>query len=296
MPTPKLDPAFVSYLREEPKISYVQPDDPWLTRRVVSSIERLFGRNHIESIYKDLKLGPFDIATFFAEAFSNTRIERRYAGADLGAIPTNSPLVFVANHPFGIVDGMALCDMALQARGDFRILIHSLLCQDKDLAPYFLPIDFNPTKQAIKNNIRVKNATQDCLEQNIPILIFPSGFVSTANKKGFGHVVDAPWTTFAAKLIRDAEASVVPVYFPGRNRRAFHLASHIAEPLRMALMLSEARNRFGKPLDAVVGDTLCWASLKQFDNRQALTDYLYSEVQALAFHNVEPHPAVFSQR
>jgi putative hemolysin len=86
------------------------------------------------------------------------------------------------------------------------------------------------------------------------------------------------------------------VYFPGRNRRAFHLASHIAEPLRMALMLSEARNRFGKPLDAVVGDTLDWASLSQLGNRQALTDYLYSEVQALAFHNVEPHPAVFSQR
>ena len=149
MPTPELDPAFVSYLREEPKISYVQPDDPWLTRQVISSIERLFGRNHIESIYKDLKLGPFDIANFFAEAFTNTRIERRYAGADLGAIPANGPLVFVANHPFGIVDGMALCDMALQARGDFRILIHSLLCQDKDLAPYFLPIDFNPTKQAI---------------------------------------------------------------------------------------------------------------------------------------------------
>ena len=84
-----------------------------------------------------------------------------------------------------------------------------------------------------------------------------------SGKKGFGSVVDAPWTTFAAKLIYDAQGSVVPVYFPGRNRRAFHLASHIAEPLRMALLLSEARHRFRKPLDAVVGNTLGWETLSQ---------------------------------
>jgi putative hemolysin len=106
--------------------------------------------------------------------------------------------------------------------------------------------------------------------------------VSTADKKGFGDVVDAPWTTFAAKLIRDAQASVLPVYFPGQNRRAFHLASHIAEPLRMALLLSEARNRFDKPLEAVIGNTLEWEKLSRFENRQALTNHLYQQVQALA--------------
>tara|TARA_B100001093_G_scaffold347977_1_gene332627 strand:- start:5887 stop:6798 length:912 start_codon:yes stop_codon:yes gene_type:complete len=294
MTAPKINPSFAAYVREEPKISYVQPDDPWLTRHLISAIEHAFGRKHIEKIYKNLKKGPFDVGRFFTEAFGATRIERRYRGVDPKTISDVGPLVFVANHPFGIVDGLALCDIALQARGDFRIMIHSLLCQDKDLAPYFLPIDFNLTKAAMKNNIRAKKVAQDCLEQNIPILIFPSGFVSTADKKGFGSVVDAPWTTFAAKLIRDAKASVVPVYFPGRNRRAFHLASHIAEPLRMALLLSEARNRFGKPLDAVVGETLDWRALSHYDSRQSLTNYLYRQVQSLAqtlpYTNVADHP------
>lgn len=284
-PPPQLDPAFASYVRDDPRISYVQSDDPWLTRQIVSTVERLFGRKHIEDIYQALKLAPFDVQTFFAQAFEHTQIQRRYDKSKLAGVPSSGPLVFVANHPFGIVDGMALCDMALTARGDFRILIHSLLCQDKDLAPYFLPIDFNPTKQALKNNIRVKQVAQDCLVNDIPILIFPSGFVSTADKKGFGDVVDAPWTTFAAKLIKDAQASVVPVYFPGRNRRAFHLASHIAEPLRMALLLSEARHRFGKPLDAIVGDTLPWSTLSAFGSRQSLTDHLYGQVQSLALQN-----------
>ncbi len=129
---------------------------------------------------------------FFKEAFGATRIEHCYRGVNPKTISAVGPLVFVANHPFGIVDGVALCDIALQARGDFRIMIHSLLCQDKDLAPFFLPEDFNLTKAAVKNNIRAKKVAQDCLAQNIPILIFPSGFVSTADKKGIGSVVDAP--------------------------------------------------------------------------------------------------------
>jgi len=281
-PAPEVDPAFASYVRDEPRITYVQPEDPWLTRQIISTIEGLFGRKQIEDIYHDLKIGPFDVQHFFAQAFEKTNIQRRYDVTKLRKIPATGSLVFVANHPFGIIDGMALCDMALQTRGDFRILINSLLCQDKDLAPYFLPIDFSPTKEALKNNIRVKQVAQDCLQNNIPILIFPSGFVSTANRRGFGDVVDAPWTTFAAKLIRDAQASVVPVYFPGQNRRAFHLASHIAEPLRMALLLSEARNRFNKPLEAIIGDTLAWNELNRFASRQALTDHLYQQVQFLA--------------
>ena len=87
---------------------------------------------------------------------------------------------------------------------------------------------------------------------------------------------------------------MVPVYFPGRNRRAFHLASHIAEPLRMALLLSEARHRFRKPLNAVVGNTLGWETLSQYDNRQSLTDYLYDQVQSLVdtlpYTHVADHP------
>ena len=156
MSAPELDPAFAAYVGKDSKISYVQPDDPWLTRHTISAIEHAFGRKHIERIYKNLKKGPFDVARFFDEAFNATRIERRYLGVDPATISDEGPLVFVANHPFGIVDGLALCDIALQARGDFRIMIHSLLCQDKDLATYFLPVDFNLTKAAMKNNIRAK--------------------------------------------------------------------------------------------------------------------------------------------
>ena len=68
------------------------------------------------------------------------------------------------------------------------------------------------------------------------------------------------------------------MHFPRHDRRAFQ----IAEPLRMALMLSEAGDHFGKPLETVVGETLDWQALSQYDSRQSLTNYLYRQVQSLA--------------
>ena len=254
----QLDPKFETYLRDDPRISYVQPDDPWLTRQFITSIEVLFGRRKIESIYRELKRHPFAVEEFFDAAFTATGIQPQFNPQQVQKIPKQGPLVFVANHPFGVVDGMTLCKIALQARGNFRILIHAMLCQDRDLAAYFLPIDFRETKTALKNNIHAKRLALEYLNQDIPILIFPSGLVSTADRKGFGRVVDAPWTTFAAKLIRDANATVVPVYFHGQNSRRFHLASHVAEPLRMALLLNEVLKKFGHSVPAEIGDPLPW--------------------------------------
>lgn len=272
--------ATSSYLTDTPTISYVEPDAPWLTQKLITSIEVLFGRKKVEAIYHELKSRPFDVSTFFKEALDQGNISQNYSHAQFGKIPKTGPLLFVANHPFGIIDGLTLCDLAIKARQDFRILLHSRLCQDKDLAKHFLPIDFNNTKTALKTNISSKRKAQDCLRQNIPVLIFPSGMVSTADKFGLGHAKDSPWTTFAAKLVMETEATVVPVYFHGQNSRKFQIMSHIAEPLRMALLVHEAFNKFNSTLTIDIGDPVEWQEMSQISGRKALTDFLYDKVQS----------------
>ncbi len=281
MPTPELDPQFSSYVAKNPSLSYVQPDDSRLRKFLINSLELALGRDKLESVYRDLKDKPFDIESFFGDAITAGKIRVNHRGISPSDIDVDGPLIFLANHPFGIVDGMVLCDIAAKIRGDLRILLHSILCQDIDLAPYFLPVDFNETKLAMKTNIRTKQLALDALTREVPLLLFPSGMVSTARKFGFGSVKDAPWTTFAAKLVKQSKATVVPIYFHGRNSRKFHIASHIANSLRTGLLMHEAINKFGTDVDVAIGQPMPWSTLEQYDHRQSLTDALYSSVQAL---------------
>ncbi len=278
----EVDPQFTHYLRDPPRVSYVQPQDSWLERRLIEMLELLSGRRRIERIYWQLKGRKLGVDNFFEEGLRAASIRLDMDRGMLAGLAPETPLVFVANHPFGVVDGMVLCDIAVKLRGNFRIMLHSLLCQDPHLAPYFLPIDFTNTATARKTNIRSRQLALAALEKRIPVLIFPSGAVATADKFGFGEVRDGPWTNFAAKIVGDAGATVIPVYFHGRNSRKFHIASHIAEPLRMALLIHEARNKFGKTLRVVIGQPIPWSSMRELGGRRQLTDYLYQRVQSLA--------------
>ncbi|MGA0451087.1 MAG: hypothetical protein ACO3NC_08310, partial [Pseudohongiellaceae bacterium] len=90
-----------------------------------------------------------------------------------------------------------------------------------------------------------------------------------------------PWTTFAAKIIREAEATVIPVFFHGTNSRKFHVASHLAEPLRMALLIHEALRKSGESVKVEIGAPIAWETLAGQGGRTQLTDYLYQQVQKL---------------
>ena len=293
--TTEVDPAFEIYLRDKPGLTYVDDGDSWLRRQVTQSVEILLGRRRLERHYFALKARNLEPLAFFREAqkvsgialagtvvadtlLADTVLES--STPSLQHIKQDGPLLFLANHPFGILDGLILCNLVAELAGDFRVVINSLLCQDRDLAPYFLPIDFAGTREAERRNIRTKQLAGEALNDGIPLILFPSGTVSTATQRGFGPVKDTYWTTFAAKLVLRCQPTIVPVFFHGQNSRAFHIASHIAEPLRMAMLMHEALRRFNTTIHVDVGEALEPAAYEHLQDRQTLTRFLYERVQA----------------
>ncbi|KJZ19958.1 lysophospholipid acyltransferase family protein [Loktanella sp. S4079] len=185
------------------------------------------------------------------------------AGA-LENIPETGPVIVVANHPYGILDGLMLGQIMSKRRcGDFRVLAHRVFRRSPDLERVILPISFDETKEAAKLNLNTRAEAVRYLCDGGAIGVFPGGTVSTSATP-FSAPMDPSWRTFTAKMIAKSGATVVPVFFEGGNSRIFQLASHLHNNLRMGLLIREFKARVNKPVRIVIGDPITADVLELF--------------------------------
>jgi len=176
-------------------------------------------------------------------------------GGALDLIPREGPLILVANHPYGILDGLMMGHLLSRTRGDFRILAHRVFRRAADLERVILPISFDGTEEALRTNIETRAEAHNYLKAGGAIGVFPGGTVSTSARP-FTRPMDPGWRSFTARLVAKSGAAVVPVFFEGHNSRLFQLASHLHTTLRTALFVREFRARLGGPVRIAVGAPL----------------------------------------
>ncbi len=195
-------------------------------------------------------------------------------GGSLSNIPANGPLILVANHPYGILDGMMMGNILSRVRGDFRVLANHVFRKAEDLDRVILPISFDETKEAVKTNLETRKTALKYLADGGAIGIFPGGTVSTSQTP-MSTPLDPIWRSFTAKMIAKSGATVVPIYFDGHNSRLFQIASHLHYTLRMALLIKEFRRRVDEPVRIVVGNPIPQAELDKFaQDPKAMMDFL----------------------
>ena len=176
-------------------------------------------------------------------------------GGALSNIPKDGPLILIANHPYGILDGLMMGNILSQTRTDFRILANHVFRKAEDLNSIVLPISFDATKDAMKLNLATRKTALNYLSDGGAIGIFPGGTVSTAAKP-FSHPMDPGWRGFTARMVAKSNATVVPVFFDGHTSRLFQIASHLHNTLRMGLLIKEFKKRVDTPVRVVVGDPI----------------------------------------
>ena len=176
-------------------------------------------------------------------------------GGALSNIPSKGPVILIANHPYGILDGLMMGHILSQARGDFRILANSVFRKAEDLNRIVLPISFDETREGVQTNIATRKTALDYLGQGGAIGVFPGGTVSTAERP-FGRPMDPMWRSFTARMIAKSNATVVPIYFDGHTSRLFQIASHLHSTLRLGLLIKEFKKRVDTPVRVVIGEPI----------------------------------------
>ena len=265
------------------RFTYSYPGQSPFRRGLIRAVERVSGRPRLESLYSGwVARGRRPGESVFEAALRLLDLAVRIEGeAALAAVPREGGLLLVANHPFGIVDGLALGQLGMVLRGNARIMTNSLLCRVPEVDPHLLPVDFSDTPAARRLTGETRRRATDLLLAGKVVAIFPAGGVATANRPLRGRAVDAPWHPFTGRLATLPGVTTLPVHFRGQNSRLFQIASHVSYPLRVALIFHETRRRIGRMLDLRLGMPIAASDLRAMDRGRVAAE-LRRRTMALA--------------
>jgi putative hemolysin len=223
--------------------SYATASDPPLKRGIIRLVEKATGQPKLKRMYVHNQRFPRADETFWQAAVRSLELDVRYDADALAAVPKTGPVVFVANHPYGVLDGIVMAWLVSKVRSDFVVLTHIVLTRAPEAARFILPVDFSGTEEAERTNLASRAAARAHLERGGAVVLFPAGAISTApDKLGLKPAVDGRWQPFVSQLIQRSEATAIPIWFGGQNSRLFQIASHLSLTLRLIAHLPRSQD------------------------------------------------------
>lgn len=225
----------------------------------------------LRDVYRRVQQSPdgFRLETLLSEM----RVELRVNSAESARIPATGPVIVVANHPFGVLDGAILTVLLRRVRRDVKVVTNFLLGDVPELQQHCIFIDPFATDRSIDSNRRALKECLTWLQRGGMLAIFPAGEVSHLQVPE-AKIADPAWNNTAVRLARRTKASVLPVFFCGHNSIGFQILGMLHPRLRTTLLLQEFLQQEGKTIEVRVGTGIsshCLASIN--DDREA-TAYL----------------------
>ncbi len=263
-------------------VSYAHSAKSRLGSTFIRLLENASGRSALLSRSPNLKTNMHCIQNFWDSIMEGYGVTIDIMQGELGDIPVDQPLIVVANHPYGILDGLVMGSILAQSGANFKIIANDIFNKAQEIKDKILPISFKNNRDAVSLNLKTRKNALKHLSRGGAIGIFPGGTVSTSSKL-FSQPADPAWRSFTAKMIFKSNALVVPIFFDGNTSRIFQLASHLHPTLRAGLLLREFKLCLDKPVKIVIGKPIPRSRLNLFKNdSRKMMDFLRLETYKLS--------------
>jgi len=267
------NPTPLDTTQSHPVFSFANAELGPFASRFIRAMEKVTGQPKIKKLYCDYVDDNRPNELFWADALERLNITPnliREAGA---YVPTEGPALVIANHPFGVIDGLILCSIIAAVRNDYQIITHQVLRQAPAVKDKILPIDFSETEAALAVNLETRRVAQKTLKDGGVVIIFPAGGIATA-PNFIGKPVDSEWKTFAAKMAMMKDTTILPFFFNGRNSVVYQMARRLSVTLGYSLMFREICKQMNGQVDVICRTPIHSQDLTGFTDRNKVTEFL----------------------
>lgn len=263
-----------------PIFSFANGEMGPLASGFIRAMEKVTGQPKIRKLYFDYVDDERPNEMFWTDALDRLKIQYQVNNPDAFSIPKTGRVLVIANHPFGVIDGLVLCSMISKVRQDYRIITHQVLRQAPAVMDKILPIDFAETQTALETNLKTRTEALQFLKSDGVVIIFPAGGISLA-PKFIGPAFDSEWKTFAAKLAQQKDTTILPFFFNGRNSVIYQMARRMSVTLGYSLMFREICKQMNGMVNVTMRSPITQAELQDFKTRQEVIDFMRQRTYGL---------------
>ncbi len=235
-------------------------------------IENMTG---LKSLHKHYLARPSNASTesFLTHTLDALGIRYQTHKLDRDNIPESGPLLIVANHPLGGVEGVILAKILLEYRPDLLVMANHFLKRIPELSSLFIGVDVFEGEEAMRANLKAIKQAHKHLASQGALLIFPAGEVSTYDNET-NQLQDKEWNRLVGKLAQKHKASCLPIFIGGKNSKSFYLAGRLHPRFRTLLLGRELLNKKGTEIPIFGGNLISSSEFSKLDNADDITNYL----------------------
>jgi putative hemolysin len=220
-------------------------------------------------------------ANIFESLLRALEVNSVAADRDIGWIPKTGAAIVVANHPFGMLDGLLIGSLLLRVRSDVKIVANRLLASIPELSRYCIYVDAMDGKDKQAVNTQGLRESIRHLTAGGLLVLFPAGEVAHWSLRSMS-ISESRWNDSAARLAQMTGSPVVPVCIHGTNSFSFHASGLIHPMLRTFQLPHELLNKRGQRVTISVGQPVKAEKLRNTGNSETATSMLRWSTDLLA--------------